>query len=172
MARNPVQFQKGLSLSAFYQRYGTEEPCHAALVVMRWPDGFICPHCGAREHSYYAARRLFQCSTCRTQTSVKAGTIFHKWHTPLAKRFLAIHRITRATVQPATSKPSRPRSRQTLRTPQTWNFSSNTLRISTHNSASRRTRAGAVTGSVRRATWACYVDGAIGSIGYRGAASA
>jgi hypothetical protein len=31
------------------------------------------------------------------------------------------------------------------------------------SSASRRTRGGAVVGSTRRATWAWYVDGAIGS---------
>jgi len=31
MARNRVQFQKGLSMAAFNQRYGTEEQCEAAL---------------------------------------------------------------------------------------------------------------------------------------------
>ena len=30
MARNPVQFQKGLSLIEFNRRYGTDEQCHAA----------------------------------------------------------------------------------------------------------------------------------------------
>ena len=46
MARNRVQFQKGLSMAEFNKRYGTEELCHAALVKMRWPDGFVCPDCG------------------------------------------------------------------------------------------------------------------------------
>ena len=40
MARNRVQFQKGLSEAAFDEAYGTEEQCHAALVAWRWPDGF------------------------------------------------------------------------------------------------------------------------------------
>ena len=31
MSRNPVQFQKGLSLPEFIRRYGTEEQCHGAL---------------------------------------------------------------------------------------------------------------------------------------------
>lgn len=96
MSRNQVQFQKGLSLAEVLRLYGTEELCHAALVEMRWPDGFVCPHCGEREHSYYAARRLFQCSACRAQTSVKAGTIFHGSRTPLTKWFLAMHLITSA----------------------------------------------------------------------------
>ena len=96
MARNPVQFQKGLSLIEFSRRYGTDEQCHAALVAMRWPDGFECPHCKGRTHSYSLARRIFQCSACRVQTSARAGTMFHKSHTPLVKWFLAIYLVTSA----------------------------------------------------------------------------
>jgi len=36
MARNQVQFQKGLSEASFGEIYGTEEQCHAALVKWRW----------------------------------------------------------------------------------------------------------------------------------------
>jgi transposase-like protein len=96
MARDPVQFQKAMSLAEFNARYGAEEQCHAALVAMRWPDGFVCPKCEAREHSYHSVRRLFQCTACRTQTSVLAGTIFHKSRTPLDKWFLAIHLLTQS----------------------------------------------------------------------------
>ncbi len=96
MARNQVQFQKGLSMAEFNKRYGTEELCHAALVEMRWPDGFVCPDCGGTEHSYSKARRIFQCSACRVQTSAKSGTIYHQSKTPLTKWFLAMHLITTA----------------------------------------------------------------------------
>ena len=96
MARNRVQFQKGLSFSEFYERFGTEEQCQAALIRMRWPDGFVCPGCGSVRHSWSPARRHFQCSDCRRQTSAKAGTIFHKSKTPLTKWFLAMHLITSA----------------------------------------------------------------------------
>lgn len=96
MPRNQVQFQKGLSFVEFSRRYGTEEQCHTALIAMRWPDGFVCPQCGGRAHSYTAVRRIFQCSACRKQTSARAGTIFHKSATPLAKWFLAMHLITSA----------------------------------------------------------------------------
>lgn len=94
MARNKVQFQKGLSMAGFNESYGTEEQCHAALVRMRWPNGFVCPECSGAKHSYSAARRIFQCSACRQQTSAKAGTIFHKSKTPLTKWFLAMHLMT------------------------------------------------------------------------------
>jgi transposase-like protein len=43
---------------------------------LRWPDGFVCPHCGGREYSYVSTRRLWKCKSCRKQSSVKVGTIF------------------------------------------------------------------------------------------------
>ncbi len=96
MARNPAQFQKGLGLAEFNVRYGAEEKRHAALIEMRWPDGFVCPKRGERKYSYSEARRVFQCSDCRTQTAVKAGTILHKSRTPLTKWFLAIYLLTQS----------------------------------------------------------------------------
>ena len=54
MARNQVQFQRGLGMAEFNRRYGNEDQCHAALVGMRWPEGFVCPKCAGRTHSYCA----------------------------------------------------------------------------------------------------------------------
>ena len=94
MARNGVQFGKGLGMVEFNRRYGEDGKCHDALVAMRWPDGFACPKCDGRKHSYCEPKRLFQCTACRVQTSVRAGTIFHKSRTPLTKWFLAMHLLT------------------------------------------------------------------------------
>ncbi len=68
MARNVVQFQKGLSEPAFDRQYGTEEQCRAVVIGLRWPDGFCCPACGGREHSMVTTCDLFQCTACRRQT--------------------------------------------------------------------------------------------------------
>ena len=98
MSRNMVQFQKGLSDARFDEMYGSEERCHAALVQLRWPDGFECPDC--REHGHClvnrGARRLFQCNACRKQTSVKAGTIFASSKLPLRIWFKAIFLLTQS----------------------------------------------------------------------------
>ena len=48
VARNKVQFQKGLSEAQFEQLYGTEDKCRAVVIAMRWPNGFQCPACGGR----------------------------------------------------------------------------------------------------------------------------
>ena len=81
-------------MAEFHRLYGMEGQCHAALVKMRWPDGFACPRCAGRSHGYCAPKRLFQCTACRLQTSARSGTIFHKSRTPLTKWFLAMHLMT------------------------------------------------------------------------------
>ena len=45
MARNPVQFQRGISLNEFLSLYGTEDQCFDALYRWRWPNGCkFLPH--------------------------------------------------------------------------------------------------------------------------------
>src|SRR6202020_2729167 len=56
MARNVVQFQKGLSEPAFEQQYGSEEQCRAIVIASRWPHGFECPPCGGRRYSLVTTR--------------------------------------------------------------------------------------------------------------------
>ncbi len=94
MARNSVQFQKGLSEAAFEQQYGTEAACREALFRWRWPEGFECPICGERRHSAIKSRQLFQCSACRRQTSLTAGTIFAATKVTLRTWFRAIYHVT------------------------------------------------------------------------------
>jgi len=94
MARNVVQFQKGLSQPAFDRQYGTEEQCRTVVIALWWPDGFCCPTCGGREHSMVTTRDLFQCTACRRQTSPIAGTIFASTKLPLRTWFRAIYHLT------------------------------------------------------------------------------
>ena len=94
MARNRIQFQKGLSEAGFATLYGAEEGCREALARWRWPNGFICPKCGGREHCVLAQRVLYQCNACRRQTSLTAGTIFDSTKLPLTTWFRAMYLIT------------------------------------------------------------------------------
>jgi hypothetical protein len=58
MGRNQVQFQKGLSLTAFLAKYGNGEKCHEAIFKFRWPKGFICPKCGGSKHCHIQSRKV------------------------------------------------------------------------------------------------------------------
>ena len=84
---------RGLSDEAFREAFGTEEQCRAALVRLRWPDGFVCPSCGHRGHCVLAGRGLYQCNRCKTQTSPTAGTILHATKLPLTLWFAAIYLV-------------------------------------------------------------------------------
>ena len=94
MAKNPVQFQKGLSLSSFLLKYGTEERCSQALFDLRWPQGFVCPNCSNTTFCKLRSRKVFQCHRCHHQTSLTAGSIFHGTKLPLTRWFLAIFLVT------------------------------------------------------------------------------
>ena len=96
MARNPIQLQRGMSLTELFARYGTEEQCLAAVAAWRWPDGFVCPHCGERKHAIVGRRRLYSCHGCRRQTSVKSGTLFAKSLLPLTKWFQGMFLLTQS----------------------------------------------------------------------------
>lgn len=69
--------------SQFLDWFATEEACLAYLERLRWPTGFICPHCGTAVQPGRASRSRLVCRACRHQSSVTAGTIFDKTRTPL-----------------------------------------------------------------------------------------
>ena len=98
MAMNRVQFQPGLSMAEFLDRFGSEDKCEAALAASRWPDGFACPACGLSKHSSFRreGRLYFQCSACRHQCSVISGTIFEATKLALTRWFLAMHLLTQS----------------------------------------------------------------------------
>lgn len=98
MAMNRIQFQPGLSLPAFLRTYGHETACEQALLQKRWPDGFVCPRCQGQAHSTFCrrGRQFWQCRACRSQTSLRAGTVFDHSKLPLTLWFLALYLLTQS----------------------------------------------------------------------------
>jgi hypothetical protein len=96
MPMNKIQFRRGVSMPEFFERYGTEALCAAALVALRWPQGFRCPGCASVEHYVvgHGARKLFQCRGCRLQTSLTSGTMMQSTKLPLRTWFLSIYLIS------------------------------------------------------------------------------
>ncbi len=62
----------------------------------RWPSGFVCPVCGGQDHSLVKTRGLYQCTACRRQTSLIAGTIFAATKVPLGTWFRAMYHLTQS----------------------------------------------------------------------------
>ena len=85
-----------INLFDLIDRFGSEDKCREALVSLRWPDKIACLECGSIDVTDLPNRALFQCSSCRYQFSVTAGTILHDSHLPLRKWFMAVYLIVEA----------------------------------------------------------------------------
>ena len=79
-----------MSLLEFQNRFPDEGVCWDYLVKMRWPKGYRCPNCPEAKVYLKRSTQHFACAQCHRQTSVTAGTIFHKSRMPLQKWFWAI----------------------------------------------------------------------------------
>ena len=89
LKRKPI-----MTVGEFRSRFGDEVVCAEYLTAQRWPNGFVCPRCGGRSRGYMASRRVHECAGCGYQSSITAGTIFHKTRTPLSSWFWAIYRMS------------------------------------------------------------------------------
>lgn len=72
--------QNEITFSEFQRRFNSEAACYLHLYQMKWPNGFRCPICG-NDTAYEITTRtlpLYECTNCKHQTSLKAGTIFEK----------------------------------------------------------------------------------------------
>jgi hypothetical protein len=85
-------------MAEFFERYGSDEKCEAALIASRWPAGFVCPACGCGQSSSFRreGRLYFQCTACRRQCSVISGTIFEASKLGLSRWFLAMHLLSQS----------------------------------------------------------------------------
>lgn len=83
-----------MDLITFQRRFGTEKACQKRLFLMKWPDGYRCPRCGCPKFYHVAPRGLYQCTACKHQTSLTAGTVMHRTRTPLVKWFWAIYLLS------------------------------------------------------------------------------
>jgi transposase-like protein len=77
-------------------RLQNEEAAYAYVEARLWPNGPVCPHCGATERISKMKGKatrigLYKCYVCRKQFTVKIGTIFEDSHIPLRIWLQAIY---------------------------------------------------------------------------------
>ena len=85
------------SIVEFQEWFPDERACWEYLVACRWPRGYRCPRCAGRDAVILAGRELWQCTRCRYQVSVTAGTVLHKTRTPLHLWFWAAYLMATPT---------------------------------------------------------------------------
>lgn len=87
------------SLPEFQHLFPDEAACAAYLEHARWSNGFICPRCGVADEPRYISTRpkVLRCRHCRRDTSLTAGTIMERTHTPLSIWFWAAYLVASHT---------------------------------------------------------------------------
>ncbi|WP_024276267.1 IS1595 family transposase [Hyphomicrobium sp. 802] len=89
------------------KHFHDEAAAFEELEAILWPEGPVCPHCGAMDRIYdlkgvrskpskknpegIERHGLKKCGHCKKQFTVRVGTIFEDSHAPLHKWFQAIH---------------------------------------------------------------------------------
>jgi transposase-like protein len=83
---------------AWIDRNASEEQCEEALFAARWPEGFVCPSCGAATAWPFRRGRqpYWQCTACGYQCSLVVGTLFEGTKLPLSRWFLAMNLMSQA----------------------------------------------------------------------------
>src|ERR1019366_4703941 len=74
--------------------FRSDAACREYIRRLRWPGGFICPHCGWTGEPWVTSRALLHCRGCQGQTSLTAGTIFQDTRKPLRMWFMAMWYVT------------------------------------------------------------------------------
>jgi len=69
--------------------FPNETACLEYLSMIRWPDGYVCIRCAARD-IWKMSSGLYCCQTCQYRASVITGTLFQDTHKPLRLWFQAI----------------------------------------------------------------------------------
>lgn len=87
------------SLPEFQRLFPDEAACAEYLERARWKDGFVCPHCAVADKPRYVSTRLkvLRCRHCRRDTSLTAGTVMERTHTPLSVWFWGAYLLASQT---------------------------------------------------------------------------
>jgi transposase-like protein len=86
------------TLLDFQRLFPDEAACVSYLERLRWPQGFVCPVCGAAGEPYrFEDLRRVRCRACGSTVHVTAGTVMHRSHTPLQVWFWAAYLVTSQT---------------------------------------------------------------------------
>ncbi|MBV8812433.1 MAG: IS1595 family transposase, partial [Acidobacteriaceae bacterium] len=67
--------RKPKTLVEAVKEYGNPDSALDEVADSRWKDAIACPHCGADSPMFLKTRRIWKCSRCRKQFSIKAGTV-------------------------------------------------------------------------------------------------
>jgi len=87
------------SLPDFQRLFPDNEACVKYLQKLRWPSGFVCPHCQSvgEPLRFVAKPSVLRCRKCLSNTGLTVGTVMERSHTPLSIWFWAAYLVSSQT---------------------------------------------------------------------------
>ena len=98
MAKNAPgkHYREGLSMVGAVRMFSDEPKAEAWFINERWPNGVRCPDCDCDRVQARPTRKPqpFRCKACRSDFSVKTGSIMHGSKLPLTTWGVAMYLLT------------------------------------------------------------------------------
>ena len=74
-----------ISTFQLFELFPDAEAARIYMEGKRWPDGAICPGCNEPKRITTRKGGYYRCNACKTDFTVRTGTIFERSHIPLHK---------------------------------------------------------------------------------------
>ena len=79
-----------------YRMFPDAEAARVYMESKRWPDGAVCPGCNEPKRITTRKGGYYRCNACKTDFTVRTGTIFERSHIPLHKWVYAMYLLVTA----------------------------------------------------------------------------
>lgn len=88
--------QSTISTYQVFQMFPDEATARTYLEGRRWPTGVACPECGEAARITPRPKGFYRCNACKSDFTVRTGTIFERSHIPLHKWVYAMYLLMTA----------------------------------------------------------------------------
>jgi transposase-like protein len=85
-----------ISVFQLFEMFPDQETARVYLESRLWPNGVRCPDCGLGERITPRKGGFYRCNQCKTDFTVRTGTIFERSHVPLHKWIYAMYLVVTA----------------------------------------------------------------------------
>ena len=83
-----------MKLIEFFSQFPDEESCRVSFREYRMKVGVTCRKCKGTAHYWMQTIEQFQCTSCRTRTTLRSGTVMESSNLPFRHWFIAMHLMT------------------------------------------------------------------------------
>lgn len=85
-----------ISTYQIFEMFPNESAARAYLEARRWANGVTCANCGEASRITPRKDGFYRCNACKTDFTVRTGTIFERSHIPLNKWLFAMYLLMTA----------------------------------------------------------------------------